>query len=139
MSSSNEFLFDEFFTSEDEESRLVEVPITIMGRKVPVTLKKGLNVEEKMAAQKAALVRKTLPNGTVSIDVDEGILAEEMLVQAIARWPFVNRETHEPVPVTRENLRRLRGGADEISLILQRIEAEGEKALAPFVTPSEKD
>jgi hypothetical protein len=131
--SNTEFLFDDFFGSEDDPGIVVE--IKIRGRQVPITLRRGLTLADQMACQAAAL-KKRLVNGSIVMDgLDEAILVEEMMVRAIKAWPF-QFKGGTPVPVTRENIRKMLGGADEIADAIKKLSTEGEAALAPFVPAS---
>lgn len=128
------FLFDDFFASDNDPG--VVIGVTIKGRRVPITIKRGLSVTERTAAEQKAVRKHTDPSGRLVFDgVDEAVLVEELLVAAIKDWPFKNSDG-SAVPVTRENIRRMLGGAEEIASAIQTIDREGESALAPFEQPS---
>lgn len=130
----NEFLFDDFFGSATDPGIVVE--IKIRGRQVPITLSRGLTLADQMACQAAAL-KKRLVNGQIVMDgLDEGILVEEMLVRSIKAWPFTFKDGTS-VPVTRENIRQMLGGADDIAEAIKKLSTEGEAALAPFAPASD--
>lgn len=137
MSDDLTFLFEDFFASDEE--RTVDIPVTILGRVVPITVKVGLTVEDRLAAQRAAIKKSVKPSGEVTIlGVDESEATIELLARAIVRWPFMQKDG-VPVPVTRENIRKLLGGADALAAAIQKLDAEGLAALDPFVTPSAED
>lgn len=126
------FYFDDFFDS----AKTVVIPVTIKGRVVPITIKAGLSVEDRLAAQAAAVKKLTKPNGeTVILGIDEGAATEELMLRAIVSWPFVQRDGAR-VPVTKENLRKLLGGIDALAEAVQKIDSEGEASLTPFAPPS---
>lgn len=129
-----QFFFDEFFA--DESDAGVVVPVTIRGKQVPITFKRGLTVEDKSRAQQAAVQKRLTADGRLVYDgVDESKAVELMLLAAIKDWPFTYRDGRK-VPVSVENIRNLLGGADEMADIIQKLDAEGAEALVPFVSPS---
>jgi hypothetical protein len=131
-----DFLYDDFFSTEDDPG--VVVPIKIKGKTVPITLRRGLSVAERAAAETACVKRSVGPNGQMVVSgIDESKLVEEVLLLSILDWPFTTKDG-EKVPVTRENIRRLRGGAEQIAKALQTIEEQGEQALAPFEPASDE-
>lgn len=145
-----QFFADEFFLDESDPG--IEVKVKMRGRMVPVFLKRGLTLEDEMAAQAAALQKTVTPDGRVVIGgLNEKALVEEMLFRCIKSWPFkyplfrVNpktgqKEPHpqagQPFPVTKENIRKMLGGADELAAAIKKLNTEGEKVLAPFVVTS---
>ncbi len=135
------FFFDEFF--EDPTDEGFELPVKIAGRVVPIRIKKGLSNADRAAAELACLRRAKLPNGEVKLlGIDEGKLTDELTVRAIISWPFVYGPKHhlagQPVPVTRENLSMLKGGADDIMAAIAKFDKEGAAALATFSRPAEE-
>ena len=129
-----QFFADEFFLLEDDPG--ITVQVKMRGRVVPITLKRGLTLEDEMAAQAAAL-NKQVVNGRVVIgSLNEAALVEEMLIRSIKDWPFIDRKTGQKFPITKENVRRMLGGADELAEAIKKLNTEGEKVLAPFVVTS---
>lgn len=129
------FYFDEFFGSDAEG---VEVTLTIRGRKVPVRIRRGLTLREKVEAQAKAVKRHVTPDGRPVIDsIDEAAIAEELAFKLLLSWPFVTRDG-APVPITRENVAALLGGLDDLIELSRRMEALGEKALVPFDSKSDE-
>lgn len=125
------FYADDFFAMEDDPG--VKVFITMRGRQVPIHLKRGLTLEDEMAAQSAALKKTITPEGKIVVEgLDESALVVEMLYRQINRWPFTNRTTGQKLPITRENIKRMLGGAEELAEAIKKLNAEGEAALAPF-------
>lgn len=131
-----QFFFDEFFTDDAG----VEILLPVRGRKVPIRVRRGLPLQEKIAAQSVGIKRKAdMKTGKVVVDrIDEGAAAREVAFRSIISWPFTYRETGEPVPITRENVDKLLGGMDTLVEIVMQMDKEGEAALLPFVAPSEK-
>lgn len=127
------FFFDEFFGSEDNG---VEIHLPIRGREVPLRIRRGLTLKEKVEAQAVAVKRKIDPStGKITIDrIDEAAAAEEIAFKMLLSWPFITRDG-APVPITRENVGKLLG-MDQLVELTQKMEQEGEAALAPFVAPS---
>jgi hypothetical protein len=134
--SNEQFYFDDFFATDEDAG--ITVPVKIRGRQVPITLKRGMTLADKMACQAVAL-KKRIVGGQVIVDgIDEQRLVEEMLVRQILDWPFTDRATGEKIPVTLEHLRNLRGGADELAEAIKKLDEEGEAALVPFVPASDE-
>lgn len=130
-----QFFADEFFL--DEEDPGVKVTVKMRGRDVPIYLKRGLTLEDEMAAQATALKKTITPDGKVIVQgLDETALVEEMLVRCIKSWPFTDRKTGKSFPITRENIRKMLGGADELAAAIKKLNQEGEAALAPFAPVS---
>lgn len=137
MSEQEVFYADEFFLDDADEG--VEVKVHIRGRDVPIMLKRGLTLDDTMAAQAAAVKKTLTPDGKVLFEgMDEGRLVREMLFRSINKWPFVDRVTGEPLPITRENVGRMLGGADKLMEAIKQLSDEGEAVLAPFVADSAK-
>lgn len=129
------FYFDEFFGSDAEG---VEVTLTIRGRAVPVRIRRGLTLREKVEAQAKAVKRHVTPDGRPVIDsIDEAAIAEELAFKLLLSWPFVTRDG-SPVPITRENVAALLGGLDELIEISRKMEVEGVEALRPFASKSDE-
>lgn len=132
---SEEFLFDDFFAT--DEQKTVEVPVTILGRVVPITVKAGISVEDRLAAQRAAVKRLVNTRGEViSTSVDEAEATLELLTRVIYSWPFTKHG--ERVPVTKENIKKLLGGMDALAEAVKKIDEQGADALGPFVKPSDE-
>lgn len=126
------FFFDEFFADESG----VEVWLPIRGRKVPLRIKRGLTLAEKLKAQSKAVKRHVDPaTGRVVIDeINEAGGLEEVILAMLVSWPFTYRDG-SPVPITRENINKLLGGMDALAELVQKMEVEGDAALLPFAAP----
>jgi hypothetical protein len=127
------FYFDDFFDNEDG----IEVTLLIRGRHVPIRIRKGLTLRERVKAEGMGITRHLdMKTGRVVIDgVDEAAAAEEIAFQMLLSWPFVNRDG-SPVPITRPNVAKLLGGMDQLVQLTRKMETEGEAALVPFVSAS---
>lgn len=127
------FFFDEFFADDSG----VEILLPIRGRRVPIRIKRGLTLAEKIKAQSVAIKRRVDPaTGRVVVEeINEAAGAEAVILAMLVSWPFVTRDG-SPVPITRENINKLLGGLDVLADLVQKMEAEGDAALAPFVRPS---
>jgi hypothetical protein len=132
--SDQQFFFDEFFGEDDG----VEILLPVRGKKVPIRIRRGLPLQEKLAAQSAAIKRKINPvTGKIEVDrIEEGAAARELAFRMLLDWPFTYRETGEKVPITRENVDKLLGGMDKLIELVGKLDEEGEAALAPFALPS---
>lgn len=129
------FYVDEFFATDEDPG--VTVPVKIKGRIVPITFKSGLTIEDKAKAQSKAIKRRVTGDGRLVVDeVNESEAAIYMLATAIKKWPFEDRNTGAPLPITVENIRKMLGGADEMAEIIQKIDQEGAAALVPFAPVS---
>lgn len=128
------FYADEFFLDESDPG--VEVKVKMRGRIVPIFLKRGLTLEDEMAAQTAALKKRVTPDGKIVVEgIDEKALVEEMLFRCIKSWPFITRQGAK-LPISRENIRKMLGGADELAEAIKKLNVEGEAALDPFAAAS---
>ncbi len=139
MHPDEQFLFDDFFVSQDESDPGERVEVEINGRQVPVYLKRGLSFADREAAKSQAVQTRIKPNGQVEIvRLDEGVFAVELLFRCLKSWPFTYR-SGKRVEISRENIRAmLAEGADVLAkLMVDRIKTRSEK-MAPFTTPSEK-
>lgn len=131
------FLFDDFFVDEADEGVVHEV--LIRGRKVPITCKRDITLEDKEAAEQAAVKRHLDPTGRVVVDgIDGGVLAVEILVRCVKKWPFTFKDGR-PVPITRENIRRMVASAAEAlaTSIVGTLEAKQQEADGPFDAASD--
>lgn len=130
-----QFFADEFFLDESDPG--IKVTVRMRGRDVPIFLKRGLTLDDQMAAEAAALDKRLTPDGRVVVaGLNEKALVEEMLVRCIKSWPFVDRATGQKLPITKENIRRMLGGADALAEAIKKLNIEGEKVLAPFAVTS---
>lgn len=135
MADPQEFFVDEFFAPEKDEGR--EVEIELGGRKVPMTLStRGITNEARMAAELAATSIQVKDGKVVATITDRGKASMELAARMILKWPFKDRETGEPLPITGENLGRMRAGADQILALVGEQELAREEAVAPFAAPS---
>lgn len=136
MSDQQDFLFDDFFAT--DEQKTVTIHVAILGRQVPITVKAGIPVDDRLAAQRAAVKRVVKPNGeSVVTSVDEAEATLELLLRCIVSWPFKTKEG-KPVPVTKENIRKLLGGMDALAEAIKKIDEQGVDALDPFGSPSDE-
>lgn len=130
-----QFYVDDFFAVEDAPG--IKVEVKIRGRLVPFWLKRGLSLEDEMAAESVAVKRRVLPDGRVVIEgMDDAALVVELLYRHIKEWPFTDRKTGEKFPITRENIRKLMGGAEALASAIKRLNTDGEAVLAPFAAAS---
>lgn len=125
-----QFFFDEFFA--DDEDPGIEIKVTIKGKQVPIRIKRGLSLEDRAEAELMALKTKMGENGLEVVGIDEKAAMREMVFRAIKSWPFKDRATGEPTPITRENVMKMLGGGDEIMKAITVIDKQGEDALGPF-------
>ena len=140
MSDTEQFLFDDFFVSQDETDPGERVEVEIRGRQVPVFLKRGLSFADREAAKSQAVKTRIKPNGQPEVvSIDEGIFAIELLFRTIKSWPFTYR-SGKRVEISRENIKAmLADGADVLAkLVIDRISKRSEQ-MAPFTTPSEQN
>lgn len=132
--SDQQFFYDDFFASDTDPG--VTVYVKMRGREVPIVLRRGLTLADKNACQTMALKKHMGPNGQVVYDgIDESVMVEEMIVRSILSWPFQMRDG-TPVPVTRESVRRMLGGTDQLAELIKKLDEEGTEALVPFAQPS---
>lgn len=131
------FLFDDFFVDDADEGVVHEV--TIRGRKVPITCKRDVTLADKEAAEQAAVRRHLDPTGRVVVDgIDSGVLAVELLVRCVKKWPFTFKDG-KSVPITRENIRRMiADGAEALAQsIVEVVQAKQKEADGPFAGASD--
>lgn len=134
---SQQFYADDFFALAADPG--IVVGVKIRGREVPITLKRGMTLADKSAAQSMALKKTVTSDGRVVIDgLDESILVEQLLLHCILDWPFIDRTTGEKFPVTLENIRLMLGGVEQLAELIAKIESDGTEALAPFVPESDE-
>ena len=135
MSDQEVFYADEFFLDEDDPG--IEVKVQMRGRLVPICIKRGLTLDDQMAAEAAAIKKSVGLDGKVVFQgLDEGALVREMLFRYIRSWPFTDRKTVELLPITRENVGKMLGGSEALMQAIKNLNDEGEKVLAPFVEVS---
>lgn len=137
---SNEYLYDDFFISEDDPG--VEMQVPINGRVVPITFRRGLTVEETEKVRAAAIKKRLRPDGQMElVDVNETAYQLHVVALAVKSWPFVKRAEDgvvTPVPVTLETVKRLGGDAlNALFNAYQLVLARQQEALAPFEPPSD--
>lgn len=132
-----QFYFDEFFA--DEETPGVVVPVKIRGRLVPIEFKRGLTIEDKAKAEQAAIKRKVVGNKVIVEGLDEAEAVVYLLAVSIKKWPFTDRKTGAPIPITPDTIRKMLGGADQMAEVIKQLDQEGADALVPFVAPSTED
>jgi hypothetical protein len=144
--------FDDFFLSDNDPG--VEVPVKINGRTVPIWIKRALSTGDYKAAQAKAVMQSMGPDGKLTIKgMDEEAFAVELVAASIVSWPFTQKKRNragqvvmdengdpirEPVPVTRENVRRFlaEGTAYLQAYILGAIERKSEAVAGPFESQS---
>lgn len=129
------FLVDDFFASDNDPG--VVIPVTIKGRIVPITIKRGMSLEERNACEARAIKQHIDPAGRLINDgMDMDVLTRELVFRAILDWPFTQKDGSK-LPVTREAVNKLLGGAEAIAMAMQTIDQQGEAALVPFVPASD--
>ena len=100
---------DEFFVQEDDPG----IPHTIeaRGRHLTVWIVRTLDLAAMKTAQEAAVrTHKDLKNNRVVVDsIDEEKFLFSVLIKLIKSWPFTDRATGAPTPVTLETLSHLDG------------------------------
>lgn len=124
------FLFDDFFSSEDDPG--IEATIHVKGRDIPVRVKADLSLQDTQQAEQLAVKKRITPEGKLVVDgVDEALLTAEVLARTIKSWPFTFRDG-SPVPVTRENVLKFcaEGGA-KLAELLKSLKDQREAALVP--------
>jgi hypothetical protein len=126
------FYFDEAFIDESDPG--VPVEVEIKGRKAVIHLTRGVSLHDKLAAKKQAVRHRIRPDGSVEIqNIDEEIFAVELLARSVKSWPFVFRGSNRPVPVTRENIKKMLSDVSEqLQAIVLNMTQKQEESLVPF-------
>src|SRR5690242_11314503 len=121
---SEQFLFDDFFVTEDDPGHEVDVTMKdVHGnqRVVPIYIKRGLSLSDRDAAKaKSVQTRVNSKTGQLElVGVDESVFMVELVFRTIKSWPFEREDKNGkivPVEVTRENIKlMLAGSVDELA------------------------
>jgi len=127
---------DDFFVFPGDPG--VRITPVIRGRKVPMFIKRGVNMEAAFAARNKASRRVMTKDGQIKVQsLDEAKMNIELLLGLLVSWPFTRKDPktgeQRPVPITEENVRCMVGDAVEAVLgELEKLVKGKKEALAPF-------
>lgn len=131
--------FDDFFVSLEDPG--IAYLVSVNGRDVPITVKRGIGLSDMKTAQGKAIITRKSPNGQPEIvGMDEEVFTVELLLKSILSWPFTRKNpdgSRSPVEITRETIRAMlgEGGLQLQGILTKQIEGR-QAALVPFESPS---
>lgn len=130
------FFWEDYASSK----RGVEITLNWRGHKLPFSIKRTLTLDERQAANQAAIEIGLDKNGKPEIKrQDQAAYTKEIVRVGVLSWPFEYVEG-SPVPINAKNIASLDGSLlDELaSHILGTVEVD-KKATTPFEKKSEED
>ena len=129
------FLADDFFY---KDSDTAPITISVRGRSVPFSIKRGVSAADIAAARKVAVKISFSPSGKpVLSNVDQEAFEQEIVFRCLKEWPFKEADG-TPLPITRENLGDMAG--DVVTALSQKIMSVmqgGQEANAPLESTSD--
>lgn len=136
--SEEKFFYDEFFVSDDDPG--LEEEIEIRNRKLTVTIKRALTLEDISEARSSSI--KTRMNKKTGqpelVEVNESEFIIKILPKLVLAWPFKHRDGR-PVEISEKNLKNLKFDVAEAFAPLVKKVLEGREEVKNFFDPKSKD